>query len=128
MSPSQWTVFQEPFSVHEFVERLAWKTMGARARGKPEDFDPMLLHGAFEKMIADLQDKNAKVQKDIDSWEAAAREEEKRHWARVGELQKTNQVETLLGLINVQLLSVSDLLIHTCSFDKYITICLVLKC
>lgn len=82
---------QEPFSVHEFVERLAWKTMGPRARSKPEDFDPMLLHGAFEKMIADLQEKNAKVQKDIDSWEAAAHEEEKRHWARVGELQKTNQ-------------------------------------
>ncbi|KAK7104250.1 exocyst complex component 5-like [Littorina saxatilis] len=82
---------QEPFSVHEFVERLTSKTMGARARGRPEDFDPMMLHGAFEKMISDLQEKNAKVQKDIDSWEAAAREEEKRHWGRVGELQKTNQ-------------------------------------
>ncbi|KAK7502742.1 hypothetical protein BaRGS_00005992 [Batillaria attramentaria] len=82
---------QEPFSVHEFVERLAWKTMGARARGKTEDFDPMLLHSAFEKMITDLQDKNAKVQKQIDALEAAAHEEEKRHWGRVGELQKTNQ-------------------------------------
>lgn len=74
------------------MERLTSKTMGARARGRPEDFDPMMLHGAFEKMISDLQEKNAKVQKDIDSWEAAAREEEKRHWGRVGELQKTNQV------------------------------------
>ncbi|XP_005100941.1 exocyst complex component 5 [Aplysia californica] len=82
---------QEPFSVHEFVERLAWKTMGAHARSSPEEFDPDLLHKAFEKMIRDLKDKNNQVQRKIDRLEAECKDEEKRHWNRVAELQKKNQ-------------------------------------
>uniref|UniRef100_A0A2C9KXP7 Exocyst complex component 5 n=1 Tax=Biomphalaria glabrata TaxID=6526 RepID=A0A2C9KXP7_BIOGL len=82
---------QEPFSVHEFVERLAWKTMGANARSSPEEFDPVILHTAFEKMIKDLKDKNNQVQKKIDKLELECKDEEKRHWNRVGELQKKNQ-------------------------------------
>ncbi|KAH9523046.1 Exocyst complex component 5 [Bulinus truncatus] len=82
---------QEPFSVHEFVERLAWKTMGANARSSPEEFDPIILHTAFEKMIKDLKDKNNQVQKKIDKLELECKEEEKRHWNRVAELQKKNQ-------------------------------------
>lgn len=71
--------------------------MGARARGKPEEFEPLVLHAAFERMINDLREKNADVQRKIDSLEASAREEEKRHWSRVGELQKTNQVRCIFS-------------------------------
>lgn len=82
---------QEPFSVHEFVERLAWKTMGAHARSSPEEFDPDILHRAFEKMIRDLKDKNSQVQRKIDRLETECKDEEKRHWNRVADLQKKNQ-------------------------------------
>ncbi|CAL1536919.1 unnamed protein product [Lymnaea stagnalis] len=82
---------QEPFSVHEFVERLAWKTMGATARSSPEEFDPEILHKAFEKMIHDLKDKNNQVQNKINRLESECKDEEKRHWNRVAELQKKNQ-------------------------------------
>lgn len=82
---------QEPFSVHEFVERLAWKTMGATARNTPEEFDPVILHTAFEKMIRDLKEKNNQVQRKIDKLTTECKEEEKRHWNRVAELQKKNQ-------------------------------------
>ncbi|XP_059169792.1 exocyst complex component 5-like [Physella acuta] len=82
---------QEPFSVHEFVERLAWKTMGATARSSPEEFDPMILYTAFEKMIRELKEKNSSVQRKIDNLESECKDEEKRHWNRVAELQKKNQ-------------------------------------
>ena len=35
--------------------------MGAHARSSPEEFDPDILHKAFEKMIKDLKDKNNQV-------------------------------------------------------------------
>lgn len=35
--------------------------MGASARSSPEEFDPVLLYNAFEKMIRDLKDKNSQV-------------------------------------------------------------------
>ena len=35
--------------------------MGATARNTPEEFDPVILHTAFEKMIRDLKDKNNQV-------------------------------------------------------------------
>ncbi|XP_046561965.1 LOW QUALITY PROTEIN: exocyst complex component 5-like [Haliotis rubra] len=82
---------QEPFSVHEFVERLAWKTMGSRARHtSPEDFDPMLLHSTFEKVIRDLKEKNVMIARKIEKLENNCKDEEKRHWQRVSELQKKN--------------------------------------
>ncbi|KAK6182191.1 hypothetical protein SNE40_009929 [Patella caerulea] len=82
---------QEPFSVHEFVERLAWKTMGSKARSNPEEFDPILLHTAFEKMINDLQKKNEETQREIERLESSCKDEEKKHWQNVAELQKKNQ-------------------------------------
>ncbi|CAG5129828.1 unnamed protein product, partial [Candidula unifasciata] len=84
-------VEQEPFSVHEFVERLAWKTMGANARSSPEEFDPVILYTSFEKMIQDLKEKNNKIQSKVTSLELQCTDEEKRHWNRVSELEKKNQ-------------------------------------
>lgn len=77
--------------------------MGSRARGRPEEFEPMPLHKAFENMISDLQKKNTEIQGKIDKFELHAREEEKRHWARVGELQKTNQVTVIVFFFCVNL-------------------------
>ncbi|KAL4237391.1 Exocyst complex component 5 [Mactra antiquata] len=82
---------QDPFDTHEFVERLAWRTMGTKARSQHEEFDPMLLHGAFERMIADLKHKNDMVQHRVDKLEEECKEEEKKHWARVVDLQRNNQ-------------------------------------
>lgn len=82
---------QEPFNAHEFVERLAWRTMGTKGRSNHDDFDPMLLHGAFEKMIQDLKEKNAQMEKKVEKLEDACKEEEKRHWQRVADLQKRNK-------------------------------------
>ncbi|KAL5008482.1 hypothetical protein ScPMuIL_014063 [Solemya velum] len=81
----------EPFNVHEFVERLAWKTMGTKARNDHDEFDPVLLHSAFERMISDLKDKNVQIQRKVEKLENECKEEEKRHWQRVAELQKRNQ-------------------------------------
>ena len=66
--------------------------MGVKARGRPEEFDPMLLHTAFEKMIVDLLEKNGNLQKEIDLVEMKAHDEEKKQWSRVGDLQKKNHV------------------------------------
>lgn len=86
---------KEPFDAHEFVERLAWRTIGMR--GNQTHFDPMILHAAFEKMIKDLEAKNSQVEKKIEKLEENCKDEEKRHWQRVAELKKKNEV----GLIGV---------------------------
>ncbi|GAB1597556.1 exocyst complex component 5-like [Argonauta hians] len=82
---------QEPFNQHEFVERLAWRTMGSRAQSNCDEFDPMTLHAAFERMITDLKEKNLQVHKKVERLENSCKEEEKRHWQRVAELQRKNQ-------------------------------------
>ncbi|CAG2256770.1 EXOC5 [Mytilus edulis] len=79
---------QEPFDAHEFVERIAWRTIHNRDQAQ---FNPMLLHTAFEKMIKDLEGKNAQIEKKIEKLEENCKDEEKRHWHRVAELQKKNQ-------------------------------------
>jgi len=58
-------LLQEPFNAHEFVERLAWRTMGMKARNDHDDFDPMTLHSAFEKTIGDLKDKNSLIERKV---------------------------------------------------------------
>ena len=93
---------QEPFDAHEFVERLAWRTIGMR--GNQTQFDPMMLHGAFEKMIKELEIKNTQIEKKIEKLEENCKEEEKGHWHRVADLQKKNQVKQfVLMLIHVLL-------------------------
>ena len=83
---------QDPFDPDEFVERLAWRTTGGVSRTKAEDFDPMVLHSAFEKTIKSLKDMNVTVQKNIERLEGGCKDEEKVHWLKVTELQKHNQV------------------------------------
>ena len=66
--------------------------MGTKARSQHDEFDPMLLHEAFEKMIADLKHKNKMVQQRVDKLEEECKEEEQKHWTRVVDLQRNNQV------------------------------------
>ena len=66
--------------------------MGTKARNNVDDFDPWALHSAFEKMIKDLEEKNKQKEKEVERLEQACKDEEKRHWQRVAELQKKNQV------------------------------------
>ncbi|XP_052273620.1 exocyst complex component 5-like isoform X2 [Dreissena polymorpha] len=97
---------QDPFDTHEFVERLAWRTMGTKARSQHDEFDPMLLLGAFEKMISELKVMNKKVQAGIDKLEVDCKDEERKLWSRIGDLQRNNQAansnfEGLAERINV---------------------------
>ena len=70
--------------------------MGTKARSQHDEFDPMLLHKAFEQMLVDLKQKNQMVQQRVDKLEEECKEEEKKHWARVHELQRNNQVLTIV--------------------------------
>ncbi len=83
---------QDPFDPEEFVERLAWRTTGGVSRANVDDFDPMLLHDAFEKTIKDLKEMNVMIQRQVDRLEGVCKDEEKIHWQKVTELQKHNQV------------------------------------
>ena len=71
---------------------MAWRTTGGVSRNNQRDFDPMVMHYAFEKTIRELKEKNVQIQKQVEKLEAACKEEEKAHWQRVSELQKHNQV------------------------------------
>lgn len=52
---------QDPFDADEFVERLAWRTMGGHSRSHTDNFDPVQLHSSFERTIRDLKDLHIEV-------------------------------------------------------------------
>ena len=81
---------QDPFDVDEFVERLAWRSTGGTRN--VENFDPLLLHAAFEKTIRDLKEMNVGVMKQVEQLETECNDEEKAHWQRVAKLHEHNQV------------------------------------
>ena len=85
-----WFCFQDPFDVDEFVERLAWRSTGGTRN--VENFDPLLLHAAFEKTIRDLKEMNVSVMKQVEQLETECNDEEKAHWQRVAKLHEHNQV------------------------------------
>lgn len=85
--------FQEPFNAHEFVERLAWKVIGKKAKNSYENFDPWSLHSAFEDVIKNLEERNKQIEKNIEKLEQSCKDEEKKHWQRVADLQRRNQVK-----------------------------------
>ncbi|XP_078314099.1 exocyst complex component 5-like [Crassostrea virginica] len=82
---------QEPFNAHEFVERLAWKVIGKKAKNSYENFDPWSLHSAFEDVIKNLEERNKQIEKNIEKLEQSCKDEEKKHWQRVADLQRRNQ-------------------------------------
>lgn len=90
---------EDPFDPENFVERLAWKTTGesfslkASEDGKKNEvnFDPMKLHDTFEQAIRDLRILQVAMQNKTERLESMCKEEEKRHWQKIGELQNKNK-------------------------------------
>ena len=80
---------QDSFDVFEYVETLAWKCKGGTS--DPDKFDPVLLQSSFEKHIADLKEIKHIMAREVSRFESECNEDEKRHWAVVSDLQKSNQ-------------------------------------
>lgn len=68
------------------MERLAWRATAGKF--DPEGFDPELLHEAFENGIKDLKTIYEIHEKKCERLESVCKEEEKKHWMRVAELQE----------------------------------------
>lgn len=77
---------QDPFDGEEFIERLAWRATNGKF--DDEQFDPRILHEAFENGINDLKSIYDTNQKKCERLEMICREEEKKHWIKVAELQQ----------------------------------------
>lgn len=77
---------QEPFDAVEFVERLAWRATTGKFEG--ESFDATLLQEAFQNRIDELKGLHETHQKKCERLEMVLKEEEKKHWLRVAELQE----------------------------------------
>lgn len=70
------------------------RTAGASGlSNKPDEdsFDPMALHDSFEQAIRDLRMLHESTQKKAERLEVMCKEEEKRHWQKVTELQNKNK-------------------------------------
>ncbi|KAK7869410.1 hypothetical protein R5R35_000706 [Gryllus longicercus] len=87
---------QEPFDPEEFVERMAWRTVGASRDENPGNFDPVLLHETFLQAIKDLQILQERQQKKCERLEMICREEEIGHWQKVSQLQEKNKASVNL--------------------------------
>lgn len=81
---------QEPFDPIEFVERMAWRTVGA-TRDDGANFDPVLLNETFIQAIKDLQVLQERQRKKCEKLEVICREEEANHWKEVDRLQERNK-------------------------------------
>ncbi|XP_066993891.1 exocyst complex component 5 isoform X1 [Anabrus simplex] len=83
---------QEPFDPEEFVERMAWRTVGGTREEGTGNFDPVLLHETFLQAIKDLQVLQERQQKKCERLEMICREEEVNHWHEVSQMQERNTV------------------------------------
>lgn len=90
------------------MERLAWKVIGKKSKNSYENFDPWSLHSAFEDVIKNLEEKNKQIERNIEKLEQSCKDEEKKHWQRVADLQRKNQVRIMI--MNV----IKTLLIKSC--------------
>lgn len=77
---------QDPFDPEEFVERLAWRTAGGRSDG--DNFDPNILHDAFDQAIRDLRILYDSTKKKCERLEMICHEEERNHWGKIAELEE----------------------------------------
>nr|CAH0108146.1 unnamed protein product [Daphnia galeata] len=86
-------VVKEPFNPNEFVERLAWMTMGVShsSSGSDDSFSATGLLNNFEETIKHLQVLQVRVQGKCDKLEAACREEESKHWMKMAKLEEKNK-------------------------------------
>lgn len=66
------------------------------------------MHSAFEDVIKNLEEKNKQIERKIEKLEQSCKDEEKKHWQRVADLQRKNQVRIMI--MNV----IKTLLIKSC--------------
>lgn len=66
------------------------------------------MHSAFEDVIKNLEEKNKQIERNIEKLEQSCKDEEKKHWQRVADLQRKNQVKIMI--MNV----IKILLIKSC--------------
>lgn len=66
------------------------------------------MHSAFEDVIKNLEEKNKQIERNIEKLEQSCKDEEKKHWQRVADLQRKNQVRVMI--MNV----IKTLLIKSC--------------
>lgn len=107
---------QESFSPEDFVERLAWRSLGGNM--DPETFDPSVLQEAFKQGIRDLQVLFEMTQKKCERLEMICREEEARHCHKVAELQDKNkssyatykELDSQIGYVAMKVVHLGDLL------------------
>ncbi|XP_047002914.1 exocyst complex component 5 [Schistocerca americana] len=87
---------QEPFDPEEFVERMAWRTVGGSTEESSGNFDPILLHETFLQAIKDLQVLQERQRKRCERLEMMCREEEASHWQEMSRLQMQNKASISL--------------------------------
>lgn len=54
------------------------------------------MHSAFEDVIKNLEEKNKQIERNIEKLEQSCKDEEKKHWQRVADLQRKNQVRIMI--------------------------------
>lgn len=67
------------------------------------------MHSAFEDVIKNLEEKNKQIERNIEKLEQSCKDEEKKHWQRVADLQRKNQVRIMI--MNVIKIYLSSLVI-----------------
>jgi recyclin-1 len=77
---------QDPFDPEEFVERLAWRATAGKF--DPDSFDPDLLLESFESGIRELKQIYETHKHKCERSDEVLKNEEKKHWKRVYELQE----------------------------------------
>jgi len=82
---------QEPFNANEFVERLAWSSMGVSATGEEDSFSETRLLDSFEETIRHLQVLRVRAQQKCEKLESICREEEVKHWENIAKLEEKNK-------------------------------------
>lgn len=85
-------LFEEPFDVDEYIERLAWRTPGGGTKGGVDGFDPRRLLEEFVGHIQELKILDERIQRRVEKLEASCQKEAKEYARKVQELQKGNQV------------------------------------
>lgn len=66
------------------------------------------MHSAFEDVIKNLEEKNKQIERNIEKLEQSCKDEEKKHWQRVADLQRKNQVRIMIMTV------IKTLLIKSC--------------
>ncbi|XP_038635686.1 exocyst complex component 5 [Scyliorhinus canicula] len=85
-------LFEEPFDVDEYIERLAWRTPGGGSKGGAEAFDPKRLLEEFVNHIEELKMLDERIQRRVEKLEQQCQKEAKEFAKKVQELQKSNQI------------------------------------